>query len=135
MGKTKAVSETQTFRDLLAFCNFTAKQLDAYCTAVLVDAYEPQTDDALGIPGVHTIPEKGHTSGGLGVHDQRIYKVCEDMATEMGQFYADFTTRNTKRLWRIYEESKRICETCGRTFMGNDETECLGCRGKVDNPR
>ena len=139
-------------RDLLSFCIFTVNQIEAFCTAVLVEAYEPRTDDGLGIPGVHALPEKGYVSGGLGVHDEQLHevyedmekdyeRVYEDMAKELRQIYKDFKAKYTSILWGLYKKyhhrlsrlrelEKRICETCGRTFMGNDERECLVCRGK-----
>ena len=116
-------------RDLLSFCTFTVKQIEAFCTAVLVESYEPRTDDGLGIPGVHAIPEKGYVSGGLRVHDEQLHKIYEDMVTELAQFFEYFKAKYTKRLWRLAELEKRICETCGVSFNGNEsQVECYVCR-------
>jgi len=119
----------QAIKDLEDFCTFTLKQLNAFCTAVLLDAYTPANDDPLGVPGTHAIPAKGQTSGGLAVRDERLHRVYEDMAAEVGQFYETFKAKYTKRLWDVYELQKRVCETCLDEFMGYEwQKECYRCR-------
>ena len=121
----------QSIKDLISFIIFTLKQLNAFCTAVLIDAYTPANDDPLGVPGTHAIPAKGQTSGGLAVRDERLHKVYEDMAAEVGQFYETFKDKYTKRLWAVYDLQKRVCETCLDEFMGYEwQKECYRCRSK-----
>ena len=121
----------QTIRELEAFCVWTARLLEAFTTAVLVDAYETEKDDPMGIPGFPSIPQKGQTSSGLGVRDERLHKVYEDMARELGQIYEGFKEKYTRRLWSVYDLEKRVCETCGGSFMGLEwQGECYVCRSK-----
>ena len=119
----------QAIKDLISSIIFTLKQLNAFCTAVLLDAYQPATDDPLGVPGTHAIPAKGQTSGGLAVHDERLHKIYEDMAAEVGQFYEYFKAKYKRRLWDVYELQKRVCETCYDEFMGYEwQKTCYRCR-------
>ena len=105
------------------------KSLEAFCWAVLEIAYEPKGDDPLGVPGTHTIPEKGYTSGGLGVKNEVVYREYERMEAELAEFYEEFRARHTKRLWELWRLEKRRCETCGNVFRGyQDDKECYVCR-------
>ena len=132
----------QAIKDLISFIIFTLKQLNAFCTAVLIDAYTPANDDPLGVPGTHAIPAKGQTSGGLAVHDEWLHEIyedmaeereqiCKDMAKEIGQIYETFKDKYTRRLWAVYELQKRVCETCYDDFMGYEwQKSCYRCRSK-----
>ena len=107
------------------------RDIEALRWAVLQIAYEPVTDDPLGVPGTHAIPPKGHIGPGLTVHDARVYRVHESIRKKIDRFYWRLREETIRELRDVYALHKRICEKCYNEFMGYEgQRECYRCRSK-----